>query len=837
MIRRKLVVRAARAALTTSLALGAVAAIAQEAAQPAAPQDEAGLEVITVTATRRSATDVQTTPVAVTALNDEVVDGLASNDLGDIASLVPNFSAGKPAGFNAAAFAIRGVGQTSIIVYADAHVGVAVDDFVIPHIQTQALDLFDIEQVEVLRGPQGTLFGKNTTGGMVNVRTKRPVLGEWGLDFQQKIASFGRFEERFAANVPLGEMFALRAAGAFINSDGFYENGASFGPVAPICAPPVGGPPPLPPCPALPFPFTGATGSGNGKDVGGDDVFSGRIKLLFERNEDLSAQFTYEMIRDDSDSPPSVNNTPPGAALTWNFLGLTRDAGNPIKHAATTNRDSALLNMSKGHRVDVNGYYLNLDWSFGEFTLHSVTGYREQKSRLPSTYTGEVGPVSLFDATRDDDRDTFQQELRLDGGYSLFGLESDFVAGFFYQNDDTDFCVLQVLGFLDLFQYDQLLGGLKWNDNPQVLCNRQRAENWALFADTTINLTDRLALSGGFRWTTERKRWAGRNQVFIFALDGNPTQAELGKPLNAIDFDRFPTGVVRDREKWGEPTGRATVSYQLTEGVFTYLTYSHGFKSGAYNDQTGTSGNPITPAVAAPTDPEIADSGEIGVKLDLFDNRLRLNAAGFYVRYANAQRDLVATFTNSFGATFQETRFFNAAEVRAGGIELELNALLTDWLELRGNFGWIESKYTRFEADTDFDGDTDIDLSNRDVNRSVPLQTAWDLVAHHDLGPGRMQYALGVDWEDEAPFVYSGPDLLLNSDPSRDGITDRRTLLNASLTFTDAADRYFVRVYGHNLTDKVYRVGELPVAALWTMSYYGEPRAFGVEFGFKLRSE
>ena len=171
-----------------TLALTAPPLLAQQATP--APQDDPGLETITVTATRRSATDVQTTPVAVTALNDAIVEDLSGNDLGDIASLVPNFSTGKPAGFNAAAFAIRGVGQTSIIVYADAHVGVAVDDFVIPHIQTQALDLFDIEQVEVLRGPQGTLFGKNTTGGVIAVTSKRPVLGEYGAETQ---VSYGQY--------------------------------------------------------------------------------------------------------------------------------------------------------------------------------------------------------------------------------------------------------------------------------------------------------------------------------------------------------------------------------------------------------------------------------------------------------------------------------------------------------------------------------------------------------------------------------------------------------------------------------------------------------------------
>ena len=825
MTKQSLPLRAARAVFVVA-ALVAQPLLAQDAAQPVAPVDEEGLETITVTATRRGSMDVQSTPVAVTALNDSVVEDLAGNDLGDIASLVPNFSTGKPAGFNAAAFAIRGVGQTSIIVHADAHVGVAVDDFVIPHIQTQALDMFDIEQVEVLRGPQGTLFGKNTTGGMVNVRTKRPVLGEWGFDFEQRIASFGRFEERVAGNIPLGENLAVRASGAFINSDGFYKLGASFGPVTSFD--------PL-------HPANGTSGTGNGKRAGGDDVFSGRIKLLFEPSDAFSAMFTYELLDDSSDSPPVANGTKPTSGFLWNAFGLTRDPGNPIKHAATTNRDDLLLNMSKGHRVDVNGYYLNLEWNVGDLQIHSVTGYRIQDSRLPSTYTGEVGPNSLFDATRDDDRKTFQQELRLNGGFEdLLGLSGDYVAGFFYQNDDTEFCVLQVLGFLDLLGLGSstsafLTGSADptfFDNNPQILCNKQKADNWAVFFDTTLNLTDQLSLSGGFRWTDERKRWAGRHQVFIQFLpdlttfDPTFTTDDLGTPLAAANFRRFPDGVVRDRESWGEPTGRVTLAYDFMDGIYGYFTYAHGFKSGAYNDQTGTTGATITAAAAAPTDPEKADSYELGVKLDLLDNRLRLNLAGFYVKYSDAQRDLVADF-----GTFQETRFFNAAEVTAGGIEAELSAAPTEWLDLRSNFGWIESDYKKFEADTDFDGDVDIDLSSRDVNRSVPFQAGGDVTVHHALWTGEMRYSFGVDWEDEAPFVYNAN----QARPDLDGITDNRTLLNASISFTDAEDRYFVRVYGHNLTDKVYRVGELPVGALWTMSYYGEPRAFGVELGVKFR--
>ncbi|HEX7038194.1 MAG TPA: TonB-dependent receptor [Pseudomonadales bacterium] len=772
------------------------------------------LEEVLVTATRRGDVALQTTPVAVTALGGEDVESLVPRDLGDIAVMVPNFSAGKPAGFNAAAFAMRGVGQTAIIVYADAHVGVTVDDFVIPHVQTQVLEMFDIERIEVLRGPQGTLFGKNTTGGVINVRTKRPVMDELGADIGLRVGSYGRREGRFAVNVPLVEgQFALRASGIKIDSDGYFENGASYGPVATV---------------SPNHPAAGETGEGNGEDIGGDDVFSGRLKLAWEPTETFSALLQYEYIRDNGDTPPLVNGTPNDPALVFFNLGLTADPGDPLDHAGVTNRDDLLLDMSDGHQVDVDGYYLNLDWTFGDLTLSSVTGYREQESRLPSTYPGEVGPVSLFDANRADDRETFQQEIRL---ASASAGPFNFVAGAFYQEDTTTFCVVQVLGFLDLLG----LGEAAFNDptffdnNPQILCNEQDASNWAVFGDVNYDFSDKLTLGAGLRYTSEEKEWIGRHQVFIQALTGgfdpNLTWQTLGTPLAGADFERFPFGVFEDDEDWSELTWRATVGYRHSDNVYAYFTYSRGFKSGAYNDQTGTSGTPITAATAAPTDPETADSFEVGVKLDLLDQRLRLDLIGFHVIYDDAQRDLVAEFQNPFGGTFQETRFFNAAEVTASGIEAELTALVTDRLMVRANLGYIDAEYDRFEADTDFDGVTDIDLSGRPVNRAPELQGGIDVRYTHALSGGELEWGLNVSYEDESVFVYS------QVSPDFDAIADERTLVNASITFTDADDRFFVRLFGQNLTDEEYRVGELPVANLWTMSYYGPPRTYGVEVG------
>lgn len=825
-----------RKSRVTTLSLAISAALMMPAVPTLAQDRATTVEEVVVTASRRTETDIQTTPAAVTAISSDDVALLVPRDLGDIAYSVPNFSAAKPAGFNAAAFAMRGVGQTSIIVYQDPQVGVTVDDFVMPSIQTQLLEMIDIERIEVLRGPQGTLFGKNTTGGVVNVRTRKPEFDEATLELQGVAAEHGTFEGQATFNLPLTETLAFRASGMYLESDGYFENGAEYGPVFTLG--PDGNPNDIPG-------ITGTSGQGDGDDVGGSDVFAGRFKLLWEPSENFSALLTYEMVRDDSDSPPSVNNTPdldPNADFNYLFpvLGFSRQGGDQIDNAGLTNRNDVLLNMSDGHQVDVDGYYLNLEWSpwQNDMTLYSITGYREQDSSLPSTYPGEVGPVSLFDATRADNRETFQQEIRL---ASEFSGPLNFVAGGFYQHDETTFCVSQILGFVDLVGTGEFVSELFtgqaqqifFNDNPQVLCNEQKLDAYAAYGDVTYELTDRLTLIGGARYTYEEKDWKGRNQVFIQQLpdqagwDEDFTWRQLNNPLNGAHFGRYSDGVVSDDDSWTEPTWRAVIGYQFTDDVYGYFNYARGFKSGAYNDQTGTTGIPITDAQKAPVDPEKADSFEIGVRTDLFGQKLRLNATAFYVEYDDAQQQLVSTFENELGFEFQETRFFNAAEIEAKGVELETSWLATDNLNFRANVGYLDAEYNKFTADTDFDGIDDVDFSNRDVTRSPEWTAGFDAIFYHRFLGGELQWYGNVSYEDESIFVFS------NLPGQPDGKTDDRTLLNASVTYNSPNNTWYLRAFGKNLSDEEYRIGELPVADLWVMTYYGQPRTFGLEAGIR----
>ncbi|RMF96029.1 MAG: TonB-dependent receptor [Gammaproteobacteria bacterium] len=799
------------------LGLGLLTAVVAQAAWA----QGAVLEEILVTATRRAETDIQTTPVAVTPVGEQDIERLIPRDLLDVAAYAPNVSAGKQPGFNSANFAIRGVGQNGIILYFENQVGVTVDDFVIPHIQTANIEMLDIERVEILRGPQGTLFGKNTTGGVINVKTKRPDLEQGSLDLRGKFASFGRYEGQAIVNVPFAEKFAFRAAALYMNSDGFYRNGAKYGPVGDL---------------GVGYPLVGATGQGDGSKVGGDDVFSGRFKLRWQPTDNLDINFAYEIVRDDGDSPPSVNGTPPNSGYLWNVLGFTQDEGDPVEVAAITNREDNLLQMgSRGHEIDVDGFYLNVDWRLNDdYTVVGFVGRRETDSWLPSTYTGEVGPVSLFDANRQDERETTQLEFRI-----ASDLEGpiNWLAGFFYQKDETIFTVAQTLGFVDMTLDSATIFGdpLFFNNNPQVLSNGQDAESWAIYGDATWNVNDRFTVGAGLRFTHEEKDWTGRNQVFIQALGGgfdpNFTWRELGEPLAAADFDRFPFGVVHDSQDWDEPTWRLTASYQLTDDLFTYFTYARGFKSGGYNDQTGTGGNPIEPIQARPTDPETADSFELGLRSDLLDNTLRFNLTGFYVKYDDSQQQLLATISADRDgdgineSTFQETRFFNAASIEVFGIEVESTWRATEHFTARGSLGWLDASFDKFQADTDFDGTIDTDLSGNDVARAPEITANLDLLVNHSAFNGELEWAANINYEDEAVYAYT------SVADTPDGLTDSRTLLNGSITYRPNDGNWWLRIYGKNLSDERYRIGELPVATLWVMSFYGEPRSFGIEGG------
>lgn len=820
MINRIWLVSSACGALAAAVVAAPASAQTTDAqtAPQAAQTDNVGLQDIVVTATRR-ATNLQDTPIAVSAIDQTLIQQASPRDIGDLAAYVPNFSAGTITNFNAASFAMRGVGQTTIIVYFEPPVAVLMDDFVVSSVQTQLLDTFDIAQVEVLRGPQGTLFGKNTTGGAVTVRSKRPVMNELSIETRAQAGSFGTRKIQAAVNVPIvDDILALRLVGGYEKSEGYYRNGACYGPVQGF----------------VPSKFDGAAGCLGGERLGGKDVWQARAKLLFEPTDRVHALLQYEWIRDTSDVVPSVNEN---ALYTGSAPFLTDllktiipnpNSNDPLDNAAYTGRSDALLKMGLGQRISVDGIYLNLDFDFNIGTLTSVSGYRFQRSRLPNSYAG-AAPVaadgqslSFFDATRDDDRKTWQQELRF---ATDTGGPFDAVFGGFYQKEKIDFCVGQVLGFLDLTSGPLPFGN--WNDTPYILCNAQKSESKALFAEGTFKIMPGLTLTGGARYSWENKTWFGRQQTFIPALGGgfDPT-ITIGNALDASVFN-YPAGVVSVDARARELTYRASLGYQATRDVFLYGTFSHGFKGGGFNDQIGgfaAFGSDLDAfrTAAAATRPETADSFEAGIKSEFFDSRLRFNLTGFHVKYKDLQKQLNVPITVN-GQPNQVTVFVNAASATVNGLELETSATPFQGFTLRGVMGYQDAKYGTYNAPG-----AGYDLATAPLDRAPKWQWTVD---------GTYEVPVGADWKVvlNGNAAYSGRNLSTQAidDPLGNTFLNARTLFNASITLAEVNDKYFARLIGRNLSDKRYRIASQNVAGLWLNSQFGPPRYFGLEIGTK----
>lgn len=764
---------------TIAVAQTDTAQVPSSTSPASAPQERgqvSGLEDIVVTA-RRVSESLQDTPIAVTAFSSEAIDRKFATDIRALAGDVPNVVITNVPGFNAASIGIRGQSTGDIILTFEPAIGVVVDDFVLAHVQTQLFDLFDIERIEVLRGPQGTLFGKNTVGGVVNVLTKRPER-TFGGELRVGYSSFNTKDIKASLNIPLADNLFFRVAGSFQEGDGYYRLSKNNG---------VDGIQGLP---------------GTGKRRSGSRYFSGRAKLLWEPTPDTDLMLTYEMLRDRGDSPPSVNETPtgflfdvvgfPGIQTTGKSpfqTGTTLCAGdaNNVGNATTPTCPGTLL----GHRIDVDGLYLRGEHGIdGVGAITVVGGYRRVKSILPSDYTGEN--AFLFVSTREDVREQYSLETRFS---SDFSDRLKMTVGAMYWGQTLDANATSLLGFL------RFLGDPTALTDPNQSTADYKVDSYAVFGEAEYKLAEAFSLFLGGRYTKEEKSFSIRPQV----------------RRSTIESGFWPE--YSDSAKFSKPTIRAGYRWEIADGINNYFTYSQGYKSGGYNEQA------MSATSALPFREETADSFELGLKTETPDRRLRFNAAAFYVKYNDLQRDAVVPFIDPItGLPGQETRTTNAGRAEVYGLELELGAVPVDGLTLGASMGYQKARYLEFFTDIDGNG-TNEDASFLKL-RNVPKITA-NVTANYEFPPTAWgQISLNAD----ANYQSEYESVTLNA-PFTQG--QARTLVGASIHWSDPSERYRVSVYGRNLLDKVYRVSANSVAGLFNFTNYAPPRSFGVEFAAK----
>ncbi len=703
------------------------------------------LEEIVVTARKREEA-LQDVPLSITAFDAEAIEGVYGNDLGEFSKYTPNVVLARQSYAGNAIFAgIRGIVFGDLEKSFDPAVGVVVDGVSLVTNTGALIDTFDLESIEILRGPQGSLFGRNTVAGVVNVRRARPT-GEAGLKTQYRYGSHEETDLRAVLNMPFSETLSFKLATFLDRGDGYQEHAN----------------------------FDLATGELNptGEDIDGENTWNVYGSLLWQPNEDFDALLTVEYIDDDSQLSSPINLTADPALFCTVSKLIASGAGcayntdgtlTPVGYASQ--RDDYKYSISVHHfinHIDQRGITLELNYDVGDYTLTSVTGYKESDEILDEDNLGT--PAELFNPLRPQDFDQFSSELRLQ---SERAGTFNFVAGLYFV--ESDYYITQsvyTFGSRDL-------GAAPSPDGDAG----QKLQAFAVFGETYWDILESTRLTIGGRWTTEQK------EFFVFQRAsgdtsgllpqgawgcGNLSEAQraAADASKAAHLDAAPDQATRDareaalvcndsdgKEDWSEFTPRVSIDHRLAEDVMVYLSWSRGFRSGGWN------GRATTPTSMGPYNPETVDSYEVGMKSEWWDNRLQFNLTYFRAEYQDKHEDEIYGFGNA-----TETVVNNAAEAILQGVELEMNFVPVSDLLLRLSGGWLDAEYDEFlapPADNRGDRSVRVDRSddfelttspewsfNAGFNYLLPTPVEW----------GRMTFAGNYAWSDETFGNNGQPD-------------------------------------------------------------------------------
>lgn len=564
--------------VVTRAALLAATMLAMPAFAQDAPANDDMAEIV-VSAERRTSR-LQDTPIAISVLGAEQLEAQGVRSINDLAAFVPNLtSTTGPQGSADANFFVRGVGQFDFIITTDPGVGVYVDGVYLGRTVGAMLDSADIARVEVLRGPQGTLFGRNTLGGAISVTSVQPQLETNSVSARATYGSRDRIDADATVNVALGSFAALRLSGVTRNQNGF------------------------------------ATSVFTGDRFGKTERNSLRGSLLLAPTDNLKITLAADWTRDRSNPAPAVNlaiNPDPPFAFIF-----PADAGNDRSNDFYT---SFASNSPEARNVTwgVSG---TIEWDLGGPTLTSVTAYRSLDGFSTSDPDGTG--YRLYDQSATTNQTQFSQELRL-GGTALDDRLT-YLLGAYHFREEAD----QVLNLC--FAPITPVPTARFNAcNTWTQGNDQTTTSWAVFGQLRYKLLDALSVTLGGRYTWEDKDIVS-NQLFDFRPAGF-------SPAPGVVVPGFPAPIVSNLPgslSFRQFTPKVGLEYQPNRDLLVFASYARGFRSGGFN------GRLIAPQATVPTyDPDTNDSFELGVKSDLIGRSLRLNVTGFYSRYRGIQQTI-----------------------------------------------------------------------------------------------------------------------------------------------------------------------------------------------------
>ncbi|MGI9362180.1 MAG: TonB-dependent receptor [Parasphingorhabdus sp.] len=641
--------------LTTTAAIGmaaifpANAAQAQSTDQPAAESsaDEnaqtSGLYDIVVTAQRRQES-VQDVPIAISAFDEAEMDRRGISNALDIAQYVPNFVGLNNTGLGSAnAYYIRGIGNGETIATFDPPIGTYVDDIYISRQNANNLSLFDVQRVEVLRGPQGTLFGRNTTGGAVNLFMKEPGDEVAGY-VEAGYGSYERYMARASIDIPLADTFAVKVSGYFQDDEGYAKNSIT------------------------------------GERTNESDSWGARLGFRGELSDTTRWTGSYMHINTKAlnllnfDCDPADPTNCDGRFVTTgltkdgNFGGLLYGKKDNFGLGNDTNMDFVSSNLEFGSGEDIS---VNIITGYVYTTQDYALDFADGRAlpTLNDPVPGVQGyTMGGFTVANVGEYSQFTQEVKVNA--SLGDGLIDLVGGAFYFEEDN------YSDFADIFSIPGAPGGIPLVLADRTLRNTTRA--YAGYLQGDLNITDQLTLTAGIRYTDETKKFSIRDN----RESCNDGSVEATCLTNANLVAANGTAIPREMSTklW---TPRFAVNYQVDRDILLFASATRGFKSGGWNAR-GTSLNELLPF-----GPEKAWSYEAGFKSELLDNRLRVNLTAYYLDVGGLQTP--AGFVKPNGSIAFITR--NFADYVNKGIELEINAAPVDGLNLFASAGYQDDKY------------------------------------------------------------------------------------------------------------------------------------------------
>jgi len=758
-----------------SKALLSCAVISAMAGGQAVAEESAGarsLEEVVVSARKRDET-VQTVPIAISTLTAKEIEGSFANQLDQIKG-VPNVALDQAPGFrNVAAFYIRGIGYQDIDLTFEPAVGVVVDGIFLSKANGQLLDVFGLESMEILRGPQGTLFGKNTIGGVVNVRTKRPS-GEVGVELRAKYGNYGRNDYRAAFEAPITDNAAMRISLLSNRNDGYAENTAD-----------------------------------NNDLVGAEDSQMARATFTFGPTDTLDFTLIADAIHDRSEASPmrntSINLGEPGPLL--NLLPLIGFPGS----TATEGDEMLKVRQDIDGPFNVDGYGVSLEvnWDMGGATLTSLTGYRTQDEETDTDVGGEA--TTLFHLPRTADFDQLYQEFRL--ASALFDDKLELVTGVNYLQAKHN----QNLGFLldsNLLTFPASVappGALNTTlDTPQT----QDATTTGVFAQGDYSITEDWRVTLGVRYSRETKDYTYTETGFA---DNNfGTQGLSLWSLSAFQGGQIPSPLPRQTGQFdadfNKTTWRIGTDYQINYDTFVYFSFSTGFKAGGFN------GRATSFTQVGPYQPETVDSYEIGLKTSFFDNRLRVNSALFSNEYEDLQVEILKV-VNGANTTLVD----NAAAATIRGFETEVSALLGDDWTAQASVGYLDAKYNGFDADV-FSRGFDADNSHLKLRRAPEWTLGAAINYEHAFSFGLLSWQL--DWSYTSDYETN----VQNYDF---GTHRSENLFNSNIGYKTPDEKYGVTLFVRNITDEVRVMSSNPIPPFSSFNQPTNPRTYGIELSAK----